>query len=188
MPEVSSSPACGHCRTHPTDVPHGDTVRDGFDAIYGDWYPVVLRWARRRCLDLQDAEDVVQQVFADVWLHSGRYCPRRGGLGPWLHGITAHKAADASAAFVRRQEGFRRLLRGPAAEGPDTGAGAVERLGLASLVAGLPDRRREVLFLAYYLDLTQPQIARLLGLPLGTVKSHTRRALSTLARLVAEQA
>ncbi|WP_443055107.1 sigma factor [Streptomyces sp. NBC_00691] len=32
----------------------------------------MLRWARRRCIDLHDAEDVVQQVFVDVWLHSGR--------------------------------------------------------------------------------------------------------------------
>ncbi|WP_097982533.1 RNA polymerase sigma factor [Streptomyces sp. f150] len=62
------------------------------------WHPQVLRWARRRCVDPQEAEDVAQQVFADVWRYSGRYCPRRGEIGPWMYGITVHKAADASAA------------------------------------------------------------------------------------------
>ncbi|MFG3041567.1 RNA polymerase sigma factor [Streptomyces sp. NPDC048330] len=185
MFEGSPLPACGYCQDLDSEGPHGDTVKDTFDDIYADWYPAVLRWARHRCIDVHDAEDVAQQVFADVWLHSARYCPRRGGLAPWLYGITAHKAADASAALVRRHEGFRRLSRGPAAETPDSSAGTVERLGMASLVKGLSDRRREILFLAYYQGLTQPEIARLLDLPLGTVKSHTRRALRTLARVVA---
>ncbi|MFF0549435.1 RNA polymerase sigma factor [Streptomyces sp. NPDC004311] len=185
MSERPPLPVCAHCTTDHPDDPHRDVLRDTFDAVYTEWCPAVLRWARRRCADLQDAEDVAQQVFADAWLHSGRYCPRRGGLGPWLYGITVHKAADASAAVVRRQEGLRRLIRRPSDEGgPDTSAAVVERLDMTPYVAGLSGRRRQVVFLAYYVDLTQPEIARLLGLPLGTVKSHTRRALKTLARLV----
>ncbi|MFK3735766.1 RNA polymerase sigma factor [Streptomyces sp. NPDC088090] len=185
MPSRPPAPPCAHCLARNDGAPpHGDVVRDAFDSLFTQWYPVVLRWARRRCIEPQDAEDVAQRVFADVWSHSGRYCPRRGGLGPWLHGITAHKAADASGALVRRHEGFRRLGRGPAPESPDTCARAVERLGLAAHLAGLPPDRREILFLAYYVGLTQPEIARRLGLPLGTVKSHTRRALRALAGVV----
>ncbi|GHG29884.1 RNA polymerase sigma factor [Streptomyces filamentosus] len=188
MPETPPTPACAHCQDRSGDgPPHGDVVRETFDALFTDWYPRVLGWARYRCVDLHDAEDVAQQVFADVWLHSRRYCPRRGGLGPWLRGITAHKAADASGALVRRHEGARRLARGPAPESPDAAARAVERLGIAPHIAELPADRREILFLAYYLGLTQPEIARRLGLPLGTVKSHTRRALRTLALVVTER-
>ncbi|KOG10413.1 hypothetical protein ADK34_35440 [Streptomyces viridochromogenes] len=161
-------------------------VREAFESVYTDWYPRVLGWARRRCIDLHDAEDVAQQVFAEAWTHSGRYCPLRGGLGPWLYGITAHKAADASGALVRRHEGLRRLSRGPAPESTDSCARAVDRLGLFGHMACLPPERREILFLAYYVGLTQPEIARCLGLPLGTVKSHTRRGLRSLACLVAE--
>ncbi|MFF9147426.1 RNA polymerase sigma factor [Streptomyces sp. NPDC014861] len=182
------APPCAHCLARDDDAsPHGDVVREGFESLFTDWYPVVLRWARRRCIDPQDAEDVAQRVFADVWSHSGRYCPRRGEFGPWLRGITAHKSADASGAVVRHHEGFRRLGRGPAPESPDLCARAVERLGLTGHLAALPTERREVLFLAYYLGLTQPESARRLGLPLGTVKSHTRRALRSLAGVVSER-
>ncbi|MFB7512675.1 RNA polymerase sigma factor [Streptomyces sp. NPDC056144] len=163
-------------------------MRETFDVLFADWYPRVLGWARYRCIDLHDAEDVAQQVFVDAWLHSRRYCPHRGGLGPWLRGITAHKAADASGALVRRHEAARRLTQGPAPASTDTATRAVERLVTAAHLADLPARRREVLFLAYYLGFTQPEIARRLGLPLGTVKSHTRRALRTLVLVVNEQA
>ncbi|MFJ2055809.1 RNA polymerase sigma factor [Streptomyces sp. NPDC087908] len=187
MSERPPAPDCGYCREHTREEPHGDTVRDAFDAIYAHWYPQVLRWARRRCPDAHEAEDVVQQVFTEAWLHSARYCPRRGELGPWLYGITAHKATDARTASVRRYEVFRRLARGRPAEPVDDCARAVERLGITGAAAALPDGRREILFLAHYLDLTQPEIARRLGLPLGTVKSHTRRALKALAQLVTDR-
>ncbi|MGW6584540.1 RNA polymerase sigma factor [Streptomyces globisporus] len=179
---VPTSSAC--CPNDCGALRHGDTVRDSFESIYTHWHPQVLRWARRRCVDPQEAEDVAQQVFADVWRYSGRYCSRRGEIGPWIYGITVHKAADASAAVARRYGGLRRLIRSPVAANPDVGAGAVERVHMASSLSELPDRKREVLFLAYYLDLTQPEVARLLDLPLGTVKSHTRRGLRALAHLL----
>ncbi|MEU2235082.1 RNA polymerase sigma factor [Streptomyces vietnamensis] len=189
MSERPPSLACAHCKDRSDDgPPHGDIVRETFDVLFTDWHPRVLGWARYRCVDLRDAEDVAQQVFVEVWLHSRRYCPRRGGLGPWLYGITAHKAADASGALLRHREGVRRLSQGPAPERPDASTRAVERLGIASHMADLPADRREILFLAYYLGLTQPEIARRLGLPLGTVKSHTRRALRALALAVTERA
>ncbi|WP_158076972.1 RNA polymerase sigma factor [Streptomyces sp. CB02009] len=189
MPQKSHVPSCANCPDRTDgEPPHGDVAREDFDAIYFDWYPHVLRWARRRCIDIHDAEDVAQQVFVEVWLHSGRYCPRRGSLGPWLRGITAHKAVDSSNAVVRRYEGLRRLDRGPAPESPDGCARAFERLGLVGQMAALPLERREVLFLAYYVGLTQPEIARRLGLPLGTVKSHTRRALRSLSCILSERA
>ncbi|MEU2508944.1 sigma factor-like helix-turn-helix DNA-binding protein [Streptomyces sp. NPDC007863] len=188
MSEALPVPSCVYCRErNDGEPPHGDIVRVDFEEIYSDWYADVLRWARRRCIDLDDAEDVTQQVFIEVWLHSGRYCPRRGSLGSWLHGITAHKAADSSGAVVRRYEGMRRLKRGLAPDGIDGCARAVERLGLVGHMAALPPERREILFLAYYLGLTQPEIARRLELPLGTVKSHTRRALRSLSCLLAER-
>ncbi|KAB2593966.1 sigma factor-like helix-turn-helix DNA-binding protein [Streptomyces arboris] len=116
--------------------------------------------------------------------------PLRYGLVPRdpLRPPATRPSPDASAAVARRCEGLRRLIRSPVAANPDVGAGAVERVHMASSLSELPDRKREVLFLAYYLDLTQPEVARLLDLPLGTVKSHTRRGLRALACLLDEHA
>jgi RNA polymerase sigma factor (sigma-70 family) len=56
----------------------------------------------------------------------------------------------------------------------------IERLIVADALAGLSDEQRQVLALAFYDDLTHPQIADVTGLPLGTVKSHLRRGMATL--------
>ncbi|MBP2579741.1 DNA-directed RNA polymerase specialized sigma24 family protein [Streptomyces sp. PvR006] len=113
-----------------------------------------------------------------------RFIRRR--LGSWIYGITAHKASDASTAVLRRHDVYRRLARSHLAPPVDRSAGVVDRLGVTTAAAGLPNGRREILFLAYYLDLSQPEIARRLGLPLGTVKSHTGRALKALSQLITE--
>ncbi|MFG3343443.1 RNA polymerase sigma factor [Streptomyces sp. NPDC048018] len=153
-----------------------------FDDIYATWCHDVLRWAKRRCLDPEEAEDVVQQVFLDVWLHSGRYCSGRGGIGQWIYGITAHKSADAAAAVMRRHAKVQRLARGPVDRRHDACADMVERIVMDTEMASISGQQRRVLWLAYYVDLTQAEIARLLDLPLGTVKSHSRRALRSMAR------
>lgn len=60
----------------------------------------------------------------------------------------------------------------------------VERIGMTTEMARISAQQRRVLWLAYHVDFTQPEIARLLDLPLGTVKSHSRRALRAMARAI----
>ncbi|MEU2409352.1 sigma factor [Streptomyces rubiginosohelvolus] len=61
---------------------HGDTVRESFESIYTHWHPQLLRWARHRCVDPQEAEDVAQQVFADLWRYSGSTALAEGRSAP----------------------------------------------------------------------------------------------------------
>ena len=103
-------------------------------------------------------------------------------LGAWLTGITRRKIADALSARTRR------LALADAvgdATGPASGEGTgpddvLDRVLLVDALSRLPARQRQVLCLAFYDDLTQAQIAERTGLPLGTVKSHTRRGLYRL--------
>ncbi|MER5965427.1 sigma-70 family RNA polymerase sigma factor [Streptomyces sp. NPDC002057] len=178
---TSAVPPCDYCPASHGEAPSGDTVRIHFDEIHARWRHDVLRWAKRRCLDPQEAEDVVQQVFLDVWLKSGRYCSGRGGIGQWIYGITAHKAADAAAAVVKRHAKLQRLARWSVEGSQDACADMVERMGMNTEMARISSQQRTVLRLAYYFDLTQVEIARQLDLPLGTVKSHSRRALRAMA-------
>ncbi|MGW1938155.1 RNA polymerase sigma factor [Streptomyces goshikiensis] len=157
------------------------------DAVFRRWGPLVHSLAWRALGDEREAEDVTQQVFLAAWRGRRGYRPGTapGGLAAWLSGITRHKVADALEARTRRV----RAADAAAAHHPDalahpgSGTGpeqALDRLLLLAELARLPSAQRRVLCLAFYGDLTQAQIADRTGLPLGTVKSHMRRALGVL--------
>ncbi|MGW6474783.1 sigma-70 family RNA polymerase sigma factor [Streptomyces nigra] len=151
-------------------------------AIYRRWGSLVHTLAARSLGDPHEAEDVTQQVFLGAWRGRHGFRPERGPLGAWLVGITRRKIADALSARTRR------LALADAvgdATGPASGEGTgpddvLDRVLLVDALSRLPARQRQVLCLAFYDDLTQAQIAERTGLPLGTVKSHTRRGLYRL--------
>lgn len=152
-------------------------------AVYRRWRPLVHALASRSLGDEREAEDVTQQVFLAAWRGRGGYRPGPGGLGAWLTGITRHKVADALEARTRRARVVQAAVRVCAQGRPEPEPGperAVERVLLLGELARLPSAQQRVLRLAFYADLTQSQIADRTGLPLGTVKSHMRRALHVL--------
>ena len=132
----------------------------------------------------QSAEELVQEVFLKVWRSAGTFDPSRSSFSTWLYRITRSVAADM----------YRRQSRNPAtaagediAEVRDASSGPQEIvddswLTWRVLVAleELDEPHREVLRLAYFEGLTQREISERTGLPLGTVKSRTLRALKKL--------
>lgn len=151
---------------------------DALALAYEIWGGLVHGLARR-AVGPVEAEDVTQQVFLAAWRARQTYDPARGPLGAWLVGITRRKVAD----LLRRTQ---RQAEVPTAtdELPDDGAlDPRDRDDLLSIYEELErigDPPRQILLLAYVHDKTQREIAELLQLPLGTVKTHTNR---TLARL-----
>ncbi|GLW03513.1 RNA polymerase sigma factor [Streptomyces lavendulae] len=164
------------------------------EAVYRRWRPLVHSLARRSLGDDREAEDVTQQVFLAAWRGRDGYRPGPGGLGAWLTGITRHKVADALEARSRRARAVAAaalaLAGGPHPPGPHPGSSggsgrpgpeeSLDRLLVTGELARLPQAQRHVLWLAFYADLSQSQIAARTGIPLGTVKSHMRRALRVL--------
>ncbi|BAC68925.1 RNA polymerase subunit sigma-24 [Streptomyces avermitilis] len=159
-------------------------------AAYHRWSALVHTLARRTLGDVREAEDVTQQVFLGVWRGRAAYRPERGALGGWIVGITRRKIADALAARTRRRDlvtsaGSVMLLADGAGELPEA---ALDRVLVRHELAKLPAPQQQVLRLAFFEDLTQTQIARRTGWPLGTVKSHARRGLRQLRRCLQQEA
>ena len=152
------------------------------DDVYAALGPMVLSYLRR-FVPRDEAEDVLQRVFYDVWKNRDRYDPARS-LEAWVLGIARKRAIDQlrrrHATIVPIDE-----LRDIAG---DDGRELAERYARASEVRGALERlsaeQREVLTLAYFGDLTQTEIADRLGVPLGTVKARAFRGLRRLADLL----
>lgn len=158
---------------------------DCFAAAYRRWGALVHSLAARSLGDSREAEDVTQQVFMAAWRGRLGYRPERGPLPGWLVGITRRKIADALAARTRRAElatataARLRLVEVGVAGGQDS---ALDRVLVGTELGKLPQVQRRILHMAYFDGLPQTRIAELTGLPLGTVKSHVRRALHRIRR------
>jgi RNA polymerase sigma-70 factor (ECF subfamily) len=179
-------------------VTRGDTA--ALAVLYDRHAAVVYRTAFRRLGDRQSAEEVVQDVWLTLWERAGMFDPGQGSLPGWLTTIARNRATDRmrslgrrpgvlplSAVFAADGDAGRVLVDGSvlAASGASGDpALVVDELALrdamTSALASLPPDERSVLELGYYGELSQSEIAERLGIPLGTVKTRTRRGLLRL--------
>ncbi len=148
---------------------------------YDRYGGAVLHLASRLLANRADAEDVAQVTFVAAWQGRGTYDPERGGMLSWLLGIARRKAVDRlrTAARENRATDTVRALPEPSSGDADPER-VLDRLVVADELALLPPEQRRTLELAFYDDLTHPQISAVTGLPLGTVKSHIRRGMARL--------
>jgi RNA polymerase sigma factor (sigma-70 family) len=144
--------------------------------------PMVLGYLRR-FVPRDEAEDVLQRVFYEVWRNRDRYDPGRS-LEAWVLGIARKRAIDQ----LRRRHANVVPLEELRDIAGDDGRELAERYARATEVRAalerLPAEQREALTLAYFGDLTQTQVAERLGVPLGTVKARTFRGLRRLADIL----
>ncbi|WP_305788389.1 RNA polymerase sigma factor [Symbioplanes lichenis] len=143
----------------------------------------VLYLAQRLLNNRADAEDVTQVTFVAAWTGRDGFDPDRGTMLSWLLGIARRKAVDRLRAATREQRAAQTVQAQPVTpEADETPERIVDRLVVADELGRLPAEQRRTLELAFFDDLTHPQIATVTGLPLGTVKSHIRRGMHNLRR------
>jgi RNA polymerase sigma-70 factor (ECF subfamily) len=172
-------------RAEPTDgelierIAGGD--RPAFEELYRRYSRAVLGLALRRLGDRGRAEDASQEAFVAIWRSARTYDSARGNGAPWLYAVARNAITDG---LRRTPEPAADVPEGPSGE-PDPATRAEEawvawRVHRALEV--LPENERVVIEVAYWRGLSQSEIAELLEIPLGTVKTRTRSALQRLAR------
>src|SRR5215831_10462261 len=161
----------------------GERDRLAFDALYRRFSRRILGLAIRRLKDRGGAEDATQEVFSAVWRRASTYRPERGPGAPWLFAIARNAIVDRARARV---EQVAEIPDSPADEPGPAERAEVEwvRGRVHAAVEALPPIERSLIELAYWSDLSQSQIADRLEMPLGTVKTGTRRALARLATVL----
>jgi RNA polymerase sigma-70 factor, ECF subfamily len=162
-------------------------LAEAFDALASSVYGSALRVLG----DNSAAQDVVQDVFVELWTHPGRYDPVAGTLRTYLTVLARHRAVDLVRSELRRvarQERSYRLTPAPPANGAGDVVLAAETAGLVrAAVQQLPASQRQVVELAYFEGLTCRQVAHAVGIPEGTAKSRLRLALAKLEEMLDRQ-
>jgi len=149
---------------------------------------LVWSLALRQCPTRADAEDVVQDIFVELWRTAERYDPEKGTEATFIAMVARRRLIDRRRSRARER---RRVVSMPDLDLeaiPSQDHDHMEQMAEAQLarraLASLPHDRRRVLLLSVDQGLTHEQIAQSTGLPMGTVKSHLRRGLQTIRNLL----
>jgi len=165
--------------------------RDAFARLFDRHSPIALGLLVRILGRHSEAEEVLQEVFLQVWRQASRYEPGRGSPRGWILVLARSRALD----LVRSREARQRREAEISADGTQAarevrplgteGLEASERQEQVSSALGLlPPEQRRCIELAFFEGLTQTQIARRLDAPLGTVKSRIHLGMSKLRQVL----
>jgi len=157
--------------------------------LYDRYGRLVYTIALRITGDRQTAEEVVQDVFQNIWQAAGSFQSGIGQFSSWLLGIARHRAIDATRSKRERARTREQALDTsfPISDGSDIErdvAQSMLRDTVRAALQELPTSQRQAVELAYYGELTRVEIAERLGEPLGTIKTRLRLGLIKLRDLL----
>lgn len=159
--------------------------RQAFGDFYDRYASLAFPLIRRILPQPAEAEEVLQELFWQVWVEAKSYDENRGSPEAWLLNRARSRAIDKLRAIRRRSETFVAPLpegigAEPSGSTPNPGSRAEDQELAEAALALLPDPQRRVIELAFYEGLTQSEIALRLGEPLGTIKTRMRLGLERL--------
>ena len=161
--------------------------REALSALYDRFARQVFSLALRMVENQSLAEEITQDVFMTVWSRGATYKSDRGSFAAWLLSVTHNRCIDE----LRRRRRRARLptmtvdeLHAEPGGNPDEVINEVlttlDRKMLMEALNNIPTQQKQVVLMAYYQGLTQSEIAEVLEIPLGTVKTRMRLALQKM--------
>ena len=161
--------------------------QDAIGPLYARYAPTVLGMAVQ-ALGRPAAEEIVQEVFVAVWKNARSFDPDRGPVRPWLLQIAHYRIANELRRRRRKPElsldgepdGGLAALPDPAPDQTERAWLAYRREALRRALEKLPAPQQQALGLSFFEELPHDEIARVLGLPLGTAKSRIRSGIKAL--------
>lgn len=152
---------------------------DALGALYDRYGSLLFSVGLRILADRHAAEDLVQDVFLEAWRKSGEYDPARASVRTWLILRTRSRALDRLVAAPARRTVSMEDITMPEPAAPGAGAdGRVDADRVQAALASLSVEQRQVLELTFFHGLSSGDIARQVGVPVGTVKSRLRAGLA----------
>jgi RNA polymerase sigma-70 factor (ECF subfamily) len=153
-------------------------------ALYDRYSSLVYSIALRVLGDTGTAEDVLQEVFMQLWRNPGLFDSSRGNVAPWLAVISRNRAIDN----LRRRRPETDIDDVVVSVEPDMASDAERAVVIQKVrgaLEGMPSPQRAALEMAYFEGLTHTEIAAKTGEPLGTVKTRIRSGLLALRKVFA---
>jgi RNA polymerase sigma-70 factor (ECF subfamily) len=161
--------------------------RAAFLEFYDRYAPLLLSVAARVLGERREAEDVLQDVFTQIWHKSSGYDAQLGTLSSWAVTLTRNKAIDRVRASTRRRRLIEEIAlsadlveEAPVASANELLYGRERAQRVRAALNDLSSEQRQVIELAFFAGLSQSEIASRLAQPLGTIKARIRRGMLRL--------
>ncbi|GIU82258.1 MAG: RNA polymerase sigma factor [Pyrinomonadaceae bacterium] len=144
--------------------------------VYGG---LVWALARKMCPSREDAEDAVQEIFIDIWKNAERFDETQSSEATFIAMIARRRLIDRIRKNKRQisTEAIEDLTKEPSESFNEQIHNSIEAKKVIEAFAQLRPQQKQVLHLAVFHGLSHQEIAKVTGMPIGTVKSHARRGL-----------
>lgn len=162
--------------------------REAFAALFGFYVPRVKAFLMRSGTPADVAEEIAQETLVTVWRKAALFDPARAGASAWIFAIARNLRIDV--ARRQRREALHAMAEEPEPElaaPPDQDMEAGERqTRVRAALDHLPDEQRRIVELSFFEGRPHGDIAGLLDIPLGTVKSRLRLAMNRMRTLLGD--
>lgn len=155
--------------------------------LYRKYAGALLHQVQKIIVDQEAAEEILQDVFVKIWKKAGQYDENRSRLFTWMSQIARNTAIDTArlVSFQRNKEtDSLDTLVNIDAQLPAKAFNKIPDVGLQQVISKIDPEHRELIEYLYFRQYTQKETAEALGIPLGTVKTRLRKAISVLREIL----